>query len=157
MTKREFLDNLRMALSGRVSASSAEEHIRYYEDYINTQVRMGRGEQDVIAELGDPRLLARSIEDAEKRAGNAAAQDGYQDSYAEKKSGRQNDDSYNGGYQESGRRGRTYRVHGWLILLIVLLIVFLVIGLAFSILSFLAPIILPVILIVLAVRLFRRV
>lgn len=156
MTKREFLDNLRTALSGRVSTSSAEEHVRYYEDYINTQVRMGRSEKEVVSELGDPRLLARSIEDADKRAGNAA-QESYQDSYSDSRSENRGGGQNYGGYQENRGRSKGFRVHGWMILLIVLLIVLLVIGLAFSLLSFLMPIILPILLIVFAVRLFRRI
>ena len=76
MTKQEFLDSLRMALASRVSASQVEENIRYYEDYINTQMRMNRSEAEVIAELGDPRLLARSISDANKRAERSGGEGG---------------------------------------------------------------------------------
>ena len=36
-------------------------HIRYYEDYIQSQVRNGRTEKEVLEELGDPRLIARTL------------------------------------------------------------------------------------------------
>lgn len=75
MTKQEFLDKLRAALSGRVSTRAVAENISFYEDYINTQVRMGKSETQVIEELGDPRLLARSIAEAEKRAGLGSSQE----------------------------------------------------------------------------------
>ena len=61
MTKQEFLDGLGAALAGRISASLISENINYYEDYINTQVRMGRIEGEVVQSLGDPRLIAKSI------------------------------------------------------------------------------------------------
>ena len=61
MTKIEFLEELKMALASRVSAQEAIENLNFYEDYINTQVRMGRTEEEVLAELGEARLLARNI------------------------------------------------------------------------------------------------
>ena len=39
MTKQEFLEKLRVALSGRVASSLIMENLRYYEDYINTEIR----------------------------------------------------------------------------------------------------------------------
>ena len=68
MTKQEFLEQLRKALGSRVSSSVVNENISYYEEYIATHVRAGKTEESVIAGLGDPRLLARSIADADKRA-----------------------------------------------------------------------------------------
>ena len=41
--------------------------MRYYEDYIQSQVRSGRDEQQVLDELGDPRLIARTLLDVYKR------------------------------------------------------------------------------------------
>ena len=40
-------------------------HVRYYEDYIQSQVRSGRDEQQVLDELGDPRLIARTLLDTD--------------------------------------------------------------------------------------------
>ena len=61
MTKQEFLEMMRLALNGKVSSSLVMENLRYYEDYINMEVRKGEKEEDVLAKLGDPRLLARTI------------------------------------------------------------------------------------------------
>ena len=71
MKKREFLDRLKAALMNRINSQAVVENVNYYEDYINTQVRMGMKEEVVIAKLGDPRLLAKTIIDSEKRKGNA--------------------------------------------------------------------------------------
>ena len=58
MSRREFLEVLRGQLSGQMTHGRAAAHVRYYEDYIQSQVRNGRSESDVLAELGDPRLIA---------------------------------------------------------------------------------------------------
>ena len=61
MNRKEFLEILRSQLAGQMQEGKAAAHIRYYEDYIQSQVRGGRSEQEVLQELGDPRLLARTI------------------------------------------------------------------------------------------------
>ncbi len=67
MSKNEFLKELRDYLSGSVSAAEAEDSIKYYENYINDQVKGGQAEADVVASLGDPRMIGRSIVDAAGR------------------------------------------------------------------------------------------
>lgn len=63
MNKQEFIDKLRMSLNSQLAPAQVAEHIRYYEDYINMEIRKGRAEGDVMQSLGDPRLIARSIVD----------------------------------------------------------------------------------------------
>lgn len=65
MSRREFLEILRGQLSGQMAQGKAAAHVRYYEDYIQSQVRSGRSEADVLAELGDPRLIARTLIDTD--------------------------------------------------------------------------------------------
>ena len=65
MSRREFLEILRAQLSGQMTQGKAAAHVRYYEDYIQSQVRGGRNEADVLAELGDPRLIARTLIDTD--------------------------------------------------------------------------------------------
>ena len=61
MNKEAFIDTLRRALYGKVSDYELTDHVRYYEDYIRQQMNRGRSEQEVLEELGDPRLIARTI------------------------------------------------------------------------------------------------
>ena len=61
MNKQEFVDRLRMALNGRVSPGLVMDNVNYYQDYINTEIRKGRTEEEVLESLGDPRLIARTI------------------------------------------------------------------------------------------------
>ena len=76
MRKEEFLQILRRALTGDVPPGVVEENIRYYDGYIADEVRKGRTEEEVIAEIGDPRLIARTIEDTTDGAGNSRYQSG---------------------------------------------------------------------------------
>lgn len=64
MTKRQFMEELRVSLEGMVSPAVIQENLNYYENYINEQIRNGKSEQDVLNELGNPRLIARTIIDA---------------------------------------------------------------------------------------------
>ena len=71
MNRTEFLDTLRSQLSGQMHEGKVAAHVRYYEDYIQSQVRSGRDEQQVLAELGDPRLIARTLLDTDVDDGQA--------------------------------------------------------------------------------------
>lgn len=68
MSKQEFLQRLRDTLTGEVPGNVIEENIRFYEEYISTEVNHGTGEEDVIASIGDPRLIAKTIMEASENA-----------------------------------------------------------------------------------------
>lgn len=61
MTKQEFLEELKQALSGEVSAEVLMDSYRYYSTYIEDEMRNGKSEEQVLEELGKPSLIARSI------------------------------------------------------------------------------------------------
>lgn len=82
MDRTEFIEILRIQLSGQMQASRAAAHIRYYEDYIQSQVRGGRTEEEVLAELGDPRLIAKTLIDTNTDDGTEVY-DEYQEEYYE--------------------------------------------------------------------------
>jgi len=73
MDKNVFLRELERSLTGEVPSGTVLENLQYYEGYIRGEVSKGRDESEVLDELGDPRLIARSIKDAvtaeEKEAG----------------------------------------------------------------------------------------
>lgn len=72
MNRGEFLQGLQNALSGEVPSAVVDENLRYYEDYIRTEIKNGREEGDVMEELGDPRLIARTIIDTTPGGGSGA-------------------------------------------------------------------------------------
>lgn len=169
MNRVEFIEKLQRALAGGLNSNQVTENVRYYQEYIDMEMRKGRSEADVLAGLGDPRLLAKSIIEANKHAGNSS---GTNRTYDEEMTGTGNayqrgaysggayneaygNDRTYGAYEESNDKVRGFRMPGWLILLIVTVVVVLIIGVAFSLISVLAPIIIPVLLVILLVRVFR--
>lgn len=154
MSKQEFVDRLRSSLSGKISPALVEENARYYEEYINTQIRLGEQEEKVLEELGDPRLIARSIVAAEDGRSSASTGD-----YRE----------YEGGGGQEADRGRRVRhsfhitrLPSWALPVLgvgVMLLVFVVIGLVFHLLirviAWLWPVIFIAFIIIFFVKLFR--
>ena len=65
MTKEEFLEGLKRALFSTGSQSLIEYNLDYYSSYIDGEIAKGRSMDDVMNELGDPRLIANSIKVAE--------------------------------------------------------------------------------------------
>ena len=51
-------------LRGEVTDSELQESCNYYRDYFSEQESLGKREEEIIAELGSPRLIAHSIIDA---------------------------------------------------------------------------------------------
>lgn len=137
MTKFEFTENLRKALSGRVNYNVVNDNVSYYENYIDTEVRKGRSEQEILEELGDPRLIAKTIIEAEKAGGTAP-------------------DRVSGEEREHRSGGRVLRIPSWLFLIILLLIAVVILHVVGIVLSALLPIAIPVFLICLLIRYFRR-
>lgn len=66
MSKREFLQKLKEYLSYELPESYVDSNVRYYSDYIDNEVKNGRKRDEVLEDLGDPQLIARTIIDAAK-------------------------------------------------------------------------------------------
>ncbi len=159
MTKQDFLEGLRAALSGKIGAGLITENINYYDDYINTQMRMGRTEADVVRGLGDPRLIAKSIAEANK---HAAVDESNGKGYQNAGDGFSGKGYYGGSYAENASYGnnegygkKIFKMPGWLVAVVVGIVFFLIMMLVFSVFSFFMPIILPVLLVAMIVKFFR--
>lgn len=64
----EFLEKLRQSLAGRIDSGTLQDTMNYYQEYFEIQMRSGKSEQEILEQLGDPRLLAKSILQAEQRS-----------------------------------------------------------------------------------------
>ncbi|MFG6321493.1 MAG: hypothetical protein K1W41_08030 [Lachnospiraceae bacterium] len=128
----EFLIQFREALDGKVSENVIQENVRYYRSYINGQTANGRNESEVLKMLGDPRLLAKTIEESSKFASG-----GQQDSRNEYEGSRDGDYGY-----EDTIKGRRIRIPGWLVTGIVVFVVILLLTVVFKVFVFLAPVVL---------------
>lgn len=148
MDRREFIDKLQRALAGGLGSSLVAENVRYYEEYIDSEMRKGKSEAEVLGVLGDPRLLAKSIIEANKRAGESYGSNLGFDEEVSDDTGERNRDRNTSG-------GKAVMLPGWLILLIVTVAVIVVIGVVTSLLAFFAPVIIAVLLVLLAVKIFQ--
>lgn len=138
MTKQEFLLDLQKALTNRLSSAEVNEHVNYYREYIEVEIRKGREEAEVIEELGDPRLIAKSI----LTAAAAEAQD---------------IENAAGGEGTSGGDGRSVqhilaKIPLWLWIVIIFLIVVASGVLLTSVVWKLLPVLFPVLLVVFIVK-----
>ena len=77
MDRTEFIEILKSQLSGQMAEARIDAHVRYYQDYIQSRVRSGQTEQEVLSMLGDPRLIAKTLIDTEP----GSADDVYEESY----------------------------------------------------------------------------
>ena len=146
MNRTEFLDTLRNQLSGQMHEGKVAAHVRYYEDYIQSQVRSGRDEQQVLAELGDPRLIARTLLDTDVDNGQLDYEE--YSTYS--------DDSQNA--QSMGKEHvHVWRFDTWYSKLLGILILLIILFLVFHILTVVLPVFIMVALIMLAISIIRNI
>ena len=144
MSKQEFLEKLRQALTGKVASSVVTENINYYEDYINVEVRKGRSEEEVLNQLGDPRLIARTIVETSGGSQSAEGIRGRSSTYYERSAG-----------ENASSLRRRVRIPGWMALILLLMVVVLILSFVFSVVTALLPVLLPILVVVFLVKLFR--
>ena len=176
MTKQEFLDGLTASLSTNGSVKLADDNKVFYDGYISGEIAKGRTEADVMEELGDPRLIANSILQAE----------GFKDVFAE---GTKTYTAYDtpDGDPTTFAQGREYKGKSFeeqkeyevkqekkkekkqkigssfkavmtviIVILVIALIIALIILAAKGIINLFGPVLIPIIIIILLFRLFRR-
>jgi len=156
MRKEEFLQTLRRALNGDVPPGVIEENIRYYDSYITEEVRKGRSEEEVIAEIGDPRLIAKNIEDTTEGAGDNQ----YDETYSYEEPGRRSSQEQQSRSFDSQRNIHYFDLNKWywklLAVVIVFAILYLVVAVVGGIFSILAPLIGPLVMIWLVISIIRN-
>lgn len=148
MNKTEFIEKLQRALAGGLNSSQVADNVRYYQEYIDAEVRKGRREEEVLAQLGDPRLLAKSIIEANKRAGTSYGSNRVYDEEA-------SETWQSWDAEDEKPNVKNIMLPGWLIMLIATVIVIVVIGLVTSLLYLFGPIIIAVLIVVLIVKIIQ--
>jgi len=142
MTKEEFIKELRSALSGEVNQNVLNENIRYYDQYLSQEQQKGRTIDEIVEEIGNPRLIARTIIDT---SSNVSGTSSDYDQQTEQ------NDGVN--YSKTIRKAK---IGIWAAVLIILLIVIGVIAILGRVIQLFAPILLPLLLISIAVRLLTK-
>ena len=144
MLKQEFLDSLRRSLSGSLEPSEVNEHISYYSEYIDSQIRKGNSEEEVMASLGEPRLIAKTLlgmEGVETAAGD----------FVEEQEVKTAGDRY------FNFHGKTFKIPGWLFTILICVISFCVLSFIFALLTRLLPFFFLIMLGVMVYRFFRNI
>lgn len=139
MNREEFLRQFREALEGKVPEQVINENAAYYRNYINDQVNGGKSESEVLHELGDPRLLAKTIEESNRfSGGREGTQRDYGGTYSNSTDYRQ--ETYSDTMQRAN--GKVTTVPAWVVALIGILIVILLITVVYNVFVFFLPAIL---------------
>ncbi len=68
MNRKEFIKELEEAMLEQMDISEAAPHIRYYQDFIDNEISKGNREEDILARLHSPRLVAKNIIDNSESA-----------------------------------------------------------------------------------------
>lgn len=156
MTREEFLKRLKEALENDLSGHIVQENVNYYESYIIEEIGKGRTEREVIEELGDPWIIARSV--IEMAEANGSTQDTYNQSQKGGSRQERETDRYTGNRGTNGKI-RMFSVDSWwkklLMILGIIGIFMIVIAVIGGIFSLLMPVIVPVFCIVLIFRLIN--
>ena len=135
MTREEFLTELRLALQGSVDQTVVNENVRYYENYIIEESHKGKTEEEVIAQLGSQRLIAKTIIDTKGQ--HVYSQETQEDSNK----------------QNTSYHTTHSSIRPWVYLGIGIAILVLIIFIIGSLVAFLLPIVIPVVLIMLVIML----
>ena len=106
MNKDEFLRRLEEALSGEVPASVIRDNLNYYADYLSQELGKGRTMDEIIEEIGEPNIVARTIIDSAEAAGETG--DGYGSFEDASPRGDDRRSTYS---QESYQNGSTPNIH----------------------------------------------
>lgn len=153
MNRREFLKKLKEALENDLSGSVVQENINYYDQYISDEVKNGKSEEEVIAMLGDPWMIARTVIDAaemgihQESYSQSSKQQYTKQDYTKEDAPQSGQDFVNSMFKPVSK-WKKFAFFGGLILA-VLLIISIISGL----IRFLAPVIIPIILIVFVFKL----
>lgn len=151
VSREEFLKGLENALSGNVPPAIVRDNLRYYDDYIRSERQKGRTESEIMEELGDPRLIARTILDTTPGAAEGEFEDYHPFGGFSGASGKTNGQE-NASQNQSVNYGGMGNIHYynlnkwyWKVLAVVIVILFftLVLTIVGGILSILLPL-LPV-------------
>ncbi len=133
MNKLQFIEQMRRSLASIDDYVFVNDTIAYYENYIESQVRMGKSEEQVMQELGDPRLIAKSIL-ASHMAENETTEDGAYYKHGDNTADKEVRTVFN-------INGKLLRMPSWLFKILSVLAVVVIFFLLFTVLRILSPII----------------
>lgn len=151
MDRGEFLSLLRESLEGFIPREEVEKNIGFYRNYFEESAK---SDGEVIEELGDPRLIAKTIIDAYKASKGPMAD--YYTEQARSEYSRERSETYDDSRQEQntsyqyGKKIMWY--HKAIFWAVIVLIISVVIMLAATVVGVFVTYILPVLLLLLVIK-----
>ena len=138
MSKEEFLQELREALAGDVPEAVIRDNLSYYGSYLSQEMAKGRSVDEIVEEIGEPFIVARTIIDHCEASGACGGNDGYgsyQETYSDTRS-----QGGNQGYGTSGQQNpfpnmRYIDLNKWYWKLLAIVLLFSVVSLVFQIIG----------------------
>lgn len=94
MSKEEFLRELEEALAGDVPEAVIRDNVSYYGSYLSQEMARGRSVEEIVDEIGEPFIVAKTIIEHCEASGECAGDGGYESSYQES-------------YSDGGNRSQT--------------------------------------------------
>jgi uncharacterized membrane protein len=135
MTKDMFINDLRRALAVGLSSTEIEVHAKYYNEYIAMELSKGKTEEQILEELGDPRLISKSILEA-KEDGEKQTKAGQKAVTREKKLG---------------------KMPNWLLAAVIIIVIICIIVLAFRLFIYLLPVLIIVGIVLMVIAFIRKI
>lgn len=148
MNKVEFIEGLRRALEMKTAPQIVRENTDYYSQYIEDEMRKGRSEQEVVEELGDPWVIAKTIIDMQGTQEDVESVH-YDNPYPQRKRQRNIENS-----------ARIFMVDTWwkrlLLMVCIIGVLFIVFAIITGIISLIAPIVIPILCVAIIIRIFSN-
>lgn len=137
MKRSEFLSELREALEHDLGAEDLKKNIDYYDEYIRDEVKKGQSEEEVVAALGDPWAIAKTI--------RLSADMGHPE--------------YTSPTEEAGKEDNVSKKGNastilWILAIVVILVT--ILSMAFGLIALVIRFAFPILLILLLIRLFTK-
>lgn len=149
MRKEEFLEKLRARLSQTMSVQEVTAQIHYYDNYIQEQMWKGKSEEEVLTELGDPLLIAKTLMDVQESQEESSRPD-------TKVYDEQGEQEAEDAQKELHRMEIKTRGGCLLAAIILVMVVAMILWAAGTVLIHLLPILIPVMVILLVVAYFKQ-
>lgn len=144
MYHNKFLSSLREALEGNMSEQAIKDNIQYYKTYIEDEVKKGRIEKEVIEELGDPWIIAKTL--IEAPGGKQTYEGTAEDNVSQ--------------YEEQERKVHIFGLDTWwkkvLLILAIVGIIFGIGTLLVGVVRIVLPILIPFLAVMFLIKLFRK-
>lgn len=148
MDRVEFLAILRESLEGYIPNADVEENITFYRNYFQ---EAGMPEREVIEELGDPRLIARTIIQAYKASKGPMAD--YYEEQARSEYSQSRSWEYGGGREAMDFGEKKEGIKRWILLGGFFLLFLLVLGVLLAVVGAIIMYLLPILVVIFVVKL----